>query len=136
MGASSGNKYGEAITGINVTPLVDVMLVLLIIFMVTANYVVNQSIEVELPSADTGETNVDTVNLAFVMDAESNLYLNGKPFAISQLAEEVSRLKETGKVLQALIGADKNARHGSVVALIDALRKNGITEFAINIQPQ
>ena len=134
--AGGASRPNEAIVGINVTPLVDVMLVLLIIFMVTANYVANQSIKIELPSAATGESLNKAVNLGFVVDKESNIYLDGKPFLLEQLAVKIAELKSQGKELQALIGADKDAKHGRVVELIDALRTNGVTDFAINIDSQ
>ena len=77
--AGIASDSDDEITGINVTPLVDVMLVLLIILMVTATYIVNRSINVNLPKADTGENNDKTKNLAFVLDAKNQLYLDGKP---------------------------------------------------------
>jgi biopolymer transport protein ExbD len=89
---SQGLQDGDdEITGINVTPLVDVMLVLLVIFMVTATYIVNQSINVNLPEADTGETIEKVKNLAFVIDAEGNLFLNGNPVEYKELPELISR---------------------------------------------
>ena len=134
--AGGAQKQGEAITGINVTPFVDVMLVLLIIFMVTANYINNQSIKVELPKAASGDTPDDNVNLGFVIDAYSNVYLDGQPLDLKELPAKIALLKQDGKNLQALIGADTKAKHGAVVSLIDALRNNGIYDFALNIEVQ
>ncbi len=124
------------ITGINVTPLVDVMLVLLVIFMVTASYIVNQSIDVNLPKADTGATLEKVKNLAFVIDADSNLFLNGDAITFEQIPGliETERNKEAKGDLQALIAADEAVPHGMVVKLIDSVRKNGITDFAINVE--
>lgn len=128
----------EEITGINVTPLVDVMLVLLIIFMVTANYIVNQSIDIKLPKAETGETQVTTLNMAFTLDSESKLYLDGDAITYDEIAEKIQEFKAKGsqenKNPQALITADQNTPHGAVVKLIDTVRKNGITDFAINVE--
>ncbi len=125
----------EAITGINVTPLVDVMLVLLVIFMVTATYMVNQSINVNLPKADSGET-LTVKNLGFVIDKDSNLFLNGKPIAFEDLPQKIAeeKKKDAPGPLQALIAADTETPHGTVVKLIDIVRKNGITDFAINVE--
>lgn len=129
----------EEITGINVTPLVDVMLVLLIIFMVTASYIVNQSINVNLPKADTAETASQSSNMSFVLDAKSALYLDGKPINFSDINALVAAAKKTvgeapGKAVNALISADKETPHGAVVKLIDEVRKAGITDFAINVE--
>ena len=125
----------QEITGINVTPLVDVMLVLLVIFMVTANYIVSQAIPVELPKASTGET-VATENLGFVLDRSSNLYLNGTAITFDQIAGQIAGKFTDGKKLQALISAGKETPHGSVVRLIDGIRKAGVTDFAINVESE
>ncbi len=126
----------EAITDINVTPFVDVMLVLLVIFMVTANYIVNQSINIQLPKADTGQV-IQTRNLALVIDKESKVYLDGKPVEIDVLGEKITTFKATqadGTSVQALISADTATPHGTVVKVIDVVRKSGITELAINVE--
>jgi biopolymer transport protein ExbD len=136
--AGGANDNDDDITGINVTPLVDVMLVLLIIFMLTANYVVNRSIEVKLPSAETADEKVSTLNLAFVLDKNSELYLDGKPIRFDEVPARIASIKAQGtkesKNPQAMITADEATPHGSVVKLIDTVRKNGITEFAINVE--
>ena len=134
-GGAMDSDDGE-ITGINVTPLVDVMLVLLIIFMVTATYIVHQSINVNLPKADTSDANDKTKNLAFVLDAKSQLYFNGQPITLADVAARVAeeKGKAQGANLNALISADKDTPHGSVVKLIDTVRKLGINDFAINVE--
>ncbi len=135
MAGGSFGKDDDAITEINVTPLVDVMLVLLIVFMVTANYIVSQSIAVQLPKADTGE-NIVTKNLAFVLDKDSNLYFNGTPTTIDQVSASIQKERSDNPKasIQALVSADTATPHGSVVKLIDMVRKNGITELAINVE--
>jgi len=135
--ASIQDNDNDEITGINITPLVDVMLVLLVIFMVTATYIVNQAINVQLPKAATSEEPQAGKNLAFVLDKESNLFLNGTPIAFDQLPERIKEAKDRdGQTLQALIAADQATPHGSVVKLIDVIRKNGITDFAINVEAE
>lgn len=126
----------EEITGINVTPLVDVMLVLLIIFMVTTTYIAHKSINLKLPKAATAEENKASKNLAFALDANSKLYLDGKPISLSDIKEIVAKLQveQPAANLQALISADLKTPHGEVIKLIDTVRGNGITEFAINVE--
>jgi biopolymer transport protein ExbD len=131
-GANLGDD-DQGITDINVTPLVDVMLVLLIIFMVTANYIANQAINLNLPKAATGETPGDT-NLGFSINAESEFFLDGEPVSLDQLPALIEQRREENPRLQALIAADEQTPHGSVVKLIDIIRKNGITDFAINVE--
>lgn len=127
----------KEITDINVTPLVDVMLVLLIIFMVTATYIVNQSINVNLPKAKTGR-DVAAKNLSFVLDKESKLYLNGNQITYDEVEAKIKieLAKDAPGPLQALIAADRDTPHGAVIKLIDTVRKNGITDFAINVQAE
>jgi biopolymer transport protein ExbD len=132
--ASTSDSQDEEITGINVTPLVDVMLVLLIIFMVTASYITNQSINVNLPKADTGGEVQPANNLAFVLDKDSQLYLDGRAISFEQLPELVQSRANSGQKVQAIVAADQQTPHGTVIKLIDTIRKNGITEFAINVE--
>jgi biopolymer transport protein TolR len=132
--ASSANDGDEEITGINVTPLVDVMLVLLIIFMVTATYIANQTIKVNLPKASTGES-AETTNLAFVLDKDAKLFLDGAEISFDAVGPLIEAKKlETTNTLQALIAADQATPHGAVVKIIDLVRKFGIVDFALNIE--
>jgi biopolymer transport protein ExbD len=133
MAGGTSQRGNEPITAINVTPLVDVMLVLLVIFMVTATYIVNQSIKVELPKAATGDEGPST-NLAFVVDKDSGLFLNGKPVTFEELTGKIQEFRAKGTPLQALISADKQTPHGTVVKLIDVVRRNGVFDFAINVE--
>jgi len=136
MAGKISDSDDDIISDINVTPLVDVMLVLLIIFMVTANYIVNQSINIQLPKADTGESTATTKNLAFVVDKDSKLYLDGQPVELTEISARITAEKSANPdvTLQALISADTATPHGTVVKLIDTVRKNGITDLAINVE--
>lgn len=136
MAGKISGQDDDIISDINVTPLVDVMLVLLIIFMVTANYIVNQSINIQLPKADTGENIATTKNLAFVVDKESKLYLDGQPVMLEDITARIVSERQANPdiTLQALISADTETPHGTVVKLIDTVRKNGITDLAINVE--
>jgi biopolymer transport protein ExbD len=126
----------DEITGINVTPLVDVMLVLLIIFMVTANYVSSSSLGLKLPEAETGATGNTAKNIELVIDADSNIYVDGKKTGKEEIVSVIKQAKEKfgEKKPQALITADVLTPHGEVVKLIDLVRKNGISEFALNVE--
>jgi biopolymer transport protein ExbD len=139
MAASSGGDE-EEITAINVTPLVDVMLVLLVIFMVTASYIVQQSIKITLPDAETGQTTIERRSLTFTLDKEARLFLDGVPITYEDLGPLVEKIssdvKKSGgdSSIQALISADTSVSHGKVIHLIDAVRKIGITDFAVNVE--
>jgi biopolymer transport protein TolR len=135
MAGGAGDSDDEAITGINVTPLVDVALVLLIIFMVTASYIVKETIEVELPRAAHGGETVQKT-FAVLVTREGKAYLNGVPVDDAALVGEVQKSKAAGEDVQAIVGADKNATHGAVTHLLDVLKGAGVTKFAIQIEKQ
>ena len=136
--AMNSMEEDEDITGINVTPLVDVMLVLLIIFMATTTYIVHQSIQVTLPQADSGTVLKGKKNLSFVIDRNSNLFADGKDLSFEKVKEFIAQAqknaKDDTKSLQALVSADKDTPHGTVIKLIDEVRKNGIKDFAIRVE--
>lgn len=139
MAAKLGGDDDDAIVDINITPFVDIILVVLIIFMVTATYIVKQSIKINLPEAATGESTDDS-SLGITIDAERNLLLNGEPITEAGLRtfirDEKARLaKEDGGDLVCLIAADHAVSHGEVVRLIDLVKQEGVARFAINIDP-
>ncbi len=129
--ASAGNTR-QPITGINVTPLVDVMLVLLIIFMATSAYITNPAIEVELPEAASGQETVEST-IALVLTRDGKLFLNGEASDEQRIAERCRSLSEKNPNIQAIIAADGATEHRQVVHLIDLVKLNGVKSFAINI---
>ena len=120
------------IAGINVTPLVDITLVLLIIFMVTASYIVSPSIKVDLPKAATGGEQQRTA-LTLTLTAQGALFLNGSPSNDEALTRYVAGALPQTPDLQAVIAADRSVPHGTVVHLIDVVRRAGVRRFAINV---
>ena len=135
MAGAAVDNEDEAITGINVTPLVDITLVLLIIFMVTARYIVKETIEVELPRAAHGGETVQKT-FAVLVTREGRSFLNGVPVDDEALVSEVHKARAAGEDVQAIVGADKNATHGTVTHLLDLLKGAGATKFAIQIEKQ
>jgi biopolymer transport protein ExbD len=135
MAGSAAESDDESITGINVTPLVDITLVLLIIFMVTASYIVKETIEVELPRAAHGGETVQKT-FALLVTREGQAFLNGVPVDDGALVAEVRKARAAGEDVQAIVGADKNATHGTVTHLLDVLKGAGVTKFAIQIEKQ
>ncbi len=125
----------DGVNSINITPFVDVVLVLLVVFMVASSYIVKESIEVDLPKAATGGETLDTT-LSLVVNAEGALYLNGEPTTEAAIAERCRAAAKADENAQAIIAADKATPHGKVVRLIDLIRQNGVLKFAINIDPE
>ncbi len=133
MMAGSAQQDDGEITGINVTPLVDIMLVLLIIFMVTATYIVKEAIEIDLPRAAAGGESTDRT-LAILIDREGRIFLDGVAATEQQVIDKVRGSGKKPEELQALISADKAAQHGAVVHMMDVLKQQGVTRFAIEIE--
>jgi biopolymer transport protein ExbD len=123
----------DLITAINVTPLVDIVLVLLIVLMVTSSYLVNKSINVELPKAATGETTTPTMSIS--LDVDGKLYLDGTTITERELQDRVREEYKKDPEVKAVISADGRVKHMQVVTVIDILRRENVTKFAINTSP-
>jgi len=123
----------EPISEINVVPLVDIVLVVLIIFMVTAPMIMKPSINVNLPKAASGESTQPT-KLSISLTKDGQILLNGTVAtedAIKLKAEE--ELKSNAEV-QAVISADRDVPHGTVVRILDVVKLAGVKKFAISIE--
>ncbi len=123
----------DMIAAINVTPLVDITLVLLIIFMVTSTYVVREAIEVDLPRAASGGETVGPT-LAFALDREGKLFLDGAPATLDAAREAVRAALARSPEARALISADRAVSHGRVIEVIDLVKQEGLTRFAIDVE--
>lgn len=137
-GGSQSNDDDEMITQINVTPLVDVVLVLLIVLMVTANYLVSKSIEVSLPQAvDPPAGTPDTPQQINVqIDAEGNLFIDAVPATDATLASRARDLvASAGEAASATITADTHAEHGAVIRVMSILNHERLTRFSFNVSP-
>ena len=134
MAGGSQSEDESAITGINVTPFVDIALVLLIIFMVTAKYIVAQSIPVDLPNArSAGDTEVSQMANVSV-DRAGALFLDARPVTEPELRAQLAQRWQGNHELRAVISADRTVSHGRVTEVIDLVRLAGVTRFAIQTQ--
>jgi len=132
MGASLGGDDDDLIADINITPFVDIILVVLIIFMVTATTIVKSSIKVNLPDAATGEA-TESTSLGVTLLTDGGLLLDGEAITPEALATQLKAAKDSGDEVVVLIAADRAVAHGRVTWLIDLVRSQGIAKFAINI---
>ena len=134
MAGGGGNDEEGLISAINVTPLVDVTLVLLIIFMVTAKIIVSQGMPMDLPKTSTGET-IQTV-FAVELTADGKTVVDQKPVendaALKKLAKEA---RAKNKDLRAVIRADKSVQHGRVIHVLDLLKRSGVAKIAFAVSP-
>ena len=130
----SDDEPSRMIVDINVTPLVDITLVLLIVFMVTAAYIVNPAIKVDLPRAASGTEQTRTV-LALTLMKDGALYLNGERSNDDAVARAIGNELPRNPELQAIIAADRAVPHGDVVHVIDLVKRAGVHRFAIDVDP-
>jgi len=132
--AASAASDDDMITGINVTPLVDITLVLLVILMVTASYVVSRAIPMELPKGATGEGTPTTLSVS--IDKDGKMFLDAEPIAEPALRARFKSAHDADPETRAVIAADGRTIHSNVVHVIDLLRRENVTKFAINVDPE
>lgn len=124
----------DLIVGINVTPLVDVVLVLLVVLMVTAGWVATRSLPVDLPRGATGEDVPKT--LAITIDVAGGSYLDGRAVSEAELRAALRAARGADPAVRAVLAADGAVPHRVVVRTIDVLRQEGIARFAIDVRPE
>jgi biopolymer transport protein ExbD len=131
--AAVDQQQGGAISAINVTPFVDVVLVLLVILMVTSTSLVKASIGVDLPKAAAASDTVDrTLNL--VIEADGDLLLDGQPIAEAALTQAISAAVTENPEVRAVISADKDAPYHAVIRGIDLAKGAGLGKFALDVE--
>jgi biopolymer transport protein ExbD len=109
------------------------MLVLLIIFMVTAKYIEHEAIPVDLPKAATGGQ-ITAKTLTVVITKQGKMYVDGVEFSKAALVSAIESGKYGKKEdLQVIIGADKESMHGAVIDLLDLLKQNDVSKFAFEV---
>ena len=132
MAGSFDSSDDDLISGINVTPLVDVVLVLLIIFLITAPVLYQSAIKVQLPRAKTGEQ-AQKSPLSFTITKEGDLIWDKEKLDWDSFTKKLSTLGPTTPDQTAVISADEATPHGKVIRVMDALREAGLTHFALNV---
>lgn len=133
--AASSNREEDLISGINVTPLVDITLVLLIIFMVTARIIVSQGMPMDLPKAASREEIQQIFSVELTADGKT--FVDSRRVesdeAVSSLAQDA---KAKNKELRAVIRADKKVEHGRVIHVLDLLKRAGVAKIAFAVSPE
>ena len=142
-GANLGGD-DETFNDINIVPFVDIVLVLLIIFMVTTEFVRDEEKELEktlpknvpldLPKAASGgETNTSLLSIALTRDGA--VYLNGEKSTLDAIKERVAQLQRNNQPVEAFVAADQSLTHGAVLTVVDSLRLLGVGNVGINTKP-
>jgi biopolymer transport protein TolR len=132
--AGGASRRRGIVAEINVTPLVDIMLVLLIIFMLTAHIIAKQAIEVDLPRA-AQSTATQPTSLAITLTRDGSLFLGDAPITVEPLRAAIRAAIAKDPKTQVMIIGDKAVSHGRVVWVLDTIKSLGVVSFAIQIDP-
>ena len=131
--ATKLNDQEDGINEINITPFVDVVLVLLVIFMVTAPIMLKESLKVNLPKTLTADVQNRSTSVGIAVTKEGQLLINGQLILEETFWEKLKEYARSAPDTQFLISADAEAKHRDVVKVIDALKKNNLNAFALQI---
>jgi biopolymer transport protein ExbD len=131
-GAVAGSGRAKTIAAINITPLVDVVLVLLVILMVASTYIVAQTLKVHLPKAKMSDGTAEKPNTV-QLTKNGDLRWNEQPVVEKDLEGLIRNAVASDPEISLVVSADQEAMHGQVVHIMDLAKVAGVTKFAINI---
>lgn len=135
MAGGQQQQNGGIITGINVTPLVDITLVLLIIFMATSHIIAQRAMKLNLPkAANTAEAPTPAVQV--MMTADRALTLNGTAITREALAINLQQMARLDPNIRVTLAADKSVDWDSVAGILDDMRGAGITRLSAQVAPK
>ncbi|EMY70622.1 MULTISPECIES: ExbD/TolR family protein [Leptospira] len=132
MAGASGSQ-DEEIGSINITPMVDVILVLLVIFMVTANFLKKESLNINLPKVQAADPNVaESVQVAITKTGA--ILLEGKDTDVSGLVRNLEREAKIRPNMRLTLSADESLPYGKITELMGIIRKAGVTKIALSVK--
>jgi len=117
--------------GINLTPLIDVLFILIIFFTVSSTFLEQPGIELKLPEAESSQSHTAQKVIVYVDNSE-NLFLNDDPVDIEDVAEAVEALISSQTDKSVVLHADEDVSHGIIIKIMDLLRKRGIYKIVIS----
>ena len=130
---AGGGDQDEIISNINITPMVDVMLVLLVIFMITANFMKKESININLPQAEKADPNVKQSTRVSITK-EGQLYLDDKETDVERLANVLQREAKFRPNMRVTLSADESLPYGNIARLMGLIKKAGINRIALSVK--
>ncbi len=134
MAIEGSQRGGMTISQINVTPLVDVMLVLLVIFMVTAP-IIQQGVQVNLPQARAGAITGSEELLVVTIAKNGRVYLNDNVMTLDELGKKLRAIRKLQADKQVYLRADQDVRYGLVMKTIAEIKKAGIERLGMVTRP-
>ena len=133
MAMGSSKDEDGIISDINITPMVDIILVLLVIFMVTANFLKKESININLPKVAAADANVKE-SKQVAITKEGKFFLEGRAMTESGLMDEITREAKYRPNMRVTLSADENLSYGTVSKAMGILRKCGVTRMALSVK--
>ena len=135
FGVGSGLSNGEPISDINITPLVDVMLVLLIVFMITAPMMI-QGVDVNLPRATTAPLKPPEEMLTIRVAKDGIVWIDKRRTTLDELASVMTKVLEARTIKDVLLAADRDLSYETVMRVISRLKKAGVNRIGMVTQPE
>ncbi len=123
----------QPMSDINMTPLIDVMLVLMVIFMITAP-LFHASLKLDLPKVDATADQPTPQTLALALDAQGRVYLDGKPVDAAALEAAVARTARLNPEAEVALSSDQRVRYGRVAEIIGLLQRHGLNRVGLITQ--
>ena len=133
MAFKDSGSDDEMITDINVTPFVDVVLVLLILFMLAAPAVYQSAVRVQLPQAVTG-AKVQHITLKYYLSEKGETFLEKDRVTAQGVQDTVKKALAADPRADAIIFADRRVAHGAVIEIIDSIKQGGIRDVALGVE--
>ena len=131
---TSGGNSNELMSEINVTPFVDVMLVLLIIFMVTAPMMI-QGVNVDLPEATAQPLDSEKEHLVITIDKDHQVHINDYQVSVESLSEKLMKILQGRSDREVYLKADKNIPYGIVVQVMAEIKDAGVEQLGMITEP-
>jgi biopolymer transport protein TolR len=128
------SEGGGSISDINVTPLVDVMLVLLVIFMVTAP-ILQQGVAIDLPKVAAAPLAGEEEQLVVNVNKAGQVFLNDTPMALDALTSKLAAIRAARPDRQVFVRADQTVSYGQVMKTMSAVRDSGLTKIGLVTEP-
>jgi len=133
MAGFIGNKNGDALmSDINVTPFVDVSLVLLVIFMATSSIIIRTALEVDVPVAANATSKDETTIRSIILKKDGSLALDGKPVTREGLAAAIKRDRTKSQRMRVIVSAGGRHDYQAVIDVIDIVQGAGVSGIALN----
>jgi biopolymer transport protein ExbD len=128
-------RFKIEIGRLDMTPLINIVLLLLIFFVFSSNFISQQGINVDLPKVGLSAIN-GTGDIIIILTADDKIYFNNEPTTFDGLGRRIKRLYSKNPDASIIIKADSTSKHGSLIKVMNIVQKSGIKKIAIAAEPE